>query len=150
MRDRSAYFREYYEKNKEKKREQRARYYEANREKILEYGRQHREQNKIAVLKYGSSPKRLQTNLLARERWRKKQEQEAGRPRPTECEVCGRGMGSTLHFDHSHQTGLFRGWLCSNCNRVLGLVDEKITILLELALYLEKSETEMIQRKGVV
>src|SRR6188768_2686937 len=40
----------------------------------------------------------------------------AGRPRPTVCELCG-DEGKTV-FDHCHQRGHFRGWLCDRCNRV--------------------------------
>ena len=30
-----------------------------------------------------------------------------------------------LHLDHDHSTGDFRGWLCSNCNRGIGLLRDE-------------------------
>ena len=35
------------------------------------------------------------------------------------CEICGL-VWPKLHYDHSHATGLFRGWLCTWCNQKLG------------------------------
>src|ERR1700722_4580616 len=56
--------------------------------------------------------------------WRlAKYEAKATRKKPTFCEACGTPeavVGRTLCFDHDHATGLFRGWLCFNCNLVLG------------------------------
>lgn len=39
-----------------------------------------------------------------------------------ECTICG--ATDSLHMDHCHKTGNFRGWLCSKCNRVLGLLQD--------------------------
>ena len=70
-----------------------------------------------------------------------KQVREAGRPRPKVCEVCERPSrdGNILHFDHDHATGGFRGWLCDNCNRALGLAGDSPVLLRRLADYLEHS-----------
>jgi hypothetical protein len=59
----------------------------------------------------------------------------AGRPRPNECELCG--LPGCIQFDHDHKTGKFRGWLCSPCNRVLGLVRENIQTLEHMIEYLK-------------
>lgn len=48
------------------------------------------------------------------------------RPRPVVCELCGgppNGHG-VMHLDHQHDTGAFRGWLCSRCNRGLGMLGD--------------------------
>ena len=63
-------------------------------------------------------------------------EKIAGRLRPSECEICGRG--GRICFDHCHSTGEFRGWLCINCNMVLGGVQDNPELLRNLALYVEK------------
>jgi hypothetical protein len=56
--------------------------------------------------------------------------------RPRDCEVCS---GKTrIVYDHSHSTGLFRGWLCNACNVALGLVKDDPERLRALALYVEK------------
>jgi hypothetical protein len=70
---------------------------------------------------------------------RRKRERLAGRPRPDICDVCARpGYGQQgIVFDHDHNTGKFRGWLCNSCNVVLGYVQDDAERLLQLALYLE-------------
>lgn len=50
----------------------------------------------------------------------------APRPRPEKCEVCGEygKKRNGIVLDHNHKTKTFRGWLCSNCNTALGLLNE--------------------------
>lgn len=67
----------------------------------------------------------------------------AGRPRPEQCEVCG-AFGKDFKrvgicFDHDHQTGKFRGWICSRCNRILGFARDNSELLVALSDYLKKS-----------
>lgn len=75
-------------------------------------------------------------------------ERMAGRNCPQLCEVCGNpqpdhltgshgGRVTHLCYDHSHKTGKFRGWICSPCNKCLGLIDDDIERLKKLILYLE-------------
>lgn len=46
---------------------------------------------------------------------------EPTRPCPDSCECCGDLPGKkALSADHDHVTGLFRGWLCLNCNIGIG------------------------------
>ena len=44
----------------------------------------------------------------------------------SKCFICGNPTkdGRRLATDHSHQTGLIRGLLCSTCNRILGKIEE--------------------------
>lgn len=48
------------------------------------------------------------------------------------CEACGvseENLNRRLHADHCHETGVFRAWLCSKCNSILGLAnDDPITL----------------------
>jgi hypothetical protein len=58
------------------------------------------------------------------------------------CDICKQPekLNRTLSLDHCHKTGTFRGLLCANCNRALGLLKDDVSIL-ELALnYLKHSE----------
>ncbi len=49
------------------------------------------------------------------------------RPMPENCESCGEkeakrtkeGKTRSLCLDHDHKAGLFRGWVCDSCNRLL-------------------------------
>lgn len=54
------------------------------------------------------------------------------------CEVCG--GSARIAYDHDHQTGKFRGWLCMKCNTALGLVNDDIIILEKLIDYLQKQK----------
>ena len=38
------------------------------------------------------------------------------------CEICGKVV--YLRYDHDHETGLFRGWLCMTCNAKLGWLEK--------------------------
>jgi Recombination endonuclease VII len=42
------------------------------------------------------------------------------------CAACGKKnkLGKRLSTDHDHKTGLFRGLLCAQCNRLLGKIED--------------------------
>lgn len=64
----------------------------------------------------------------------------APRPKPEQCEVCGAFGNDTkkgIVYDHNHNTGKFRGWICLRCNVALGMVKDNIEILQNLIKYLE-------------
>lgn len=71
----------------------------------------------------------------------------AGLPEPTRaaperCECCGglpNGKNHSLHLDHCHETGRFRGWLCFRCNSAIGKLGDTIDGVLRAASYLAKS-----------
>lgn len=54
------------------------------------------------------------------------------------CQICGirEDASSQLHLDHSHTTGAFRGWLCGNCNRAIGCMQDDPERLRAAAEYL--------------
>jgi len=62
---------------------------------------------------------------------------DAGRPRADKCELCG-VEGKTV-FDHCHEGGHFRGWICDRCNRVLGCVNDDTNLLQQMKDYLESN-----------
>jgi hypothetical protein len=76
--------------------------------------------------------KRLMANLAKK---LAEQERQAGRPKPTTCDIC-EGT-KRICFDHCHNSGLFRGWICHRCNALLGLSNDDATLLRKLANYLE-------------
>lgn len=78
------------------------------------------------------------TQLAIGQRDADRLEQLAGRPRPDVCEACEKPCtsGKRLAFDHCHDKGHFRGWLCKRCNLTLGLVKDDIATLQRLIDYL--------------
>lgn len=135
----------------EKRREAQRRYYRRHREKVLakheilaksEKGRaDQRERNrryynlhkeKILLIKKERQP----AQMLRRK------EVEAGRHRPETCDICGYKT-KRIEFDHCHQRGIFRGWLCGRCNTALGLVSDNPTLLRKLIAYLERTKENM-------
>jgi len=67
-----------------------------------------------------------------------------GYPEPTRqpsicCEICGKIFTKTPLLDHCHVTGKFRGWLCRNCNSMLGMSNDNIKILQAAIEYLKKN-----------
>lgn len=55
---------------------------------------------------------------------------------PSICEVCS-SSDRKIAFDHDHDTGDFRGWLCTNCNSALGLVNDDVEVLEKLIEYIK-------------
>lgn len=65
----------------------------------------------------------------------------AGRPRPDLCEICNDNEFRIV-FDHCHEKGHFRGWICDRCNRVLGIVKDSCALLTKLKDYLERDNEQ--------
>ena len=63
------------------------------------------------------------------------------------CQVCGRQERTvrSLPVDHCHQTGVVRGLLCSDCNKMLGMANDDPAILRKLVEYLENSAPMIAQ-----
>lgn len=49
-----------------------------------------------------------------------------------------------LEMDHNHETSKFRGWLCSNCNRSLGMLRESKEAILGLVKYIERTQCAQV------
>lgn len=122
-----AYGRKYYAEHKETLTAKRRAKYQSN---PPVYTDEQRERRRLAVRKW------MEKNQAD---WRRSRlEKTAGRPRPESCEVCGRRNGKHgIAFDHCHQTGAFRGWLCYSCNTILGHADDNPEILSKLIDYLK-------------
>lgn len=48
-------------------------------------------------------------------------------PEGQTCEICD--TDKKIYYDHDHKTGRFRGWLCYNCNLMLGFAKDNIETL---------------------
>ncbi len=61
------------------------------------------------------------------------------------CHICGRpeeGMARRLSIDHCHKEGHFRGWLCINCNMLIGQSGDNIKILEKAIDYLRSNHVK--------
>lgn len=160
------YMRRWSKENPERRKAERKRYWQKNREKILakrkaeprtvakrEYDRVYAKQYKKAHPEKAAAAsarwwRRHHAENLAKAAIARKvaREARAGRPRPSNCEICNnpsRGRWKVLHFDHCHQRGIFRGWICNSCNVVLGYVNDDPDHLRKLVAYLERTAADV-------
>lgn len=119
------------------KREWAAKDRAANREKRLEASRRNVDQRK----RWAAADRLRDPEKHRRKNRRQNGVPEPTRPRPERCELCGErpnecGNGATLHVDHCHTTGVFRGWLCRRCNVALGLLRDSADLCISAANYL--------------
>ena len=61
-------------------------------------------------------------------------------PRPSNCEICGE-MG-VICYEHDHATGKFRGWVCSPCNIIMGIANDRVDKLEKIIIYLKKHDSK--------
>ena len=140
----------------------------ANQEKIKaakrrEYLRRKKEYNAVSKARYQARRANPETRAIDLAKARKRYERNrtayldgsrigyvakvrrlvniAGRAVPSLCELCGEPnrSGRRLQFDHDHETGEFRGWLCWRCNATLGKVNDDIELLEKMIIYLARS-----------
>lgn len=117
-------------RNRERERAAERRYWETNRADILARKRK----------RYAENPQKE----CDRVREKMREHKRKGLPQPTRicpslCECCGNIPGkNSLHLDHCHLTGLFRGWLCGKCNMALGLLGDNAAGVANLARYVAR------------
>ena len=72
----------------------------------------------------------------------------APRKMPDNCECCGRSRGKkSLCCDHSHSTGLFRGWICHDCNLGIGMtIDDPDIGHKNILRYYKKNEPQTFRQ----
>lgn len=102
-----------------------------------------RERAKLAARERRKTPKYKEAqrvrNLRYKAKIRVQQQEIAGRPCPEECELCGNSEDRIV-YDHCHEKGHFRGWICDRCNRVLGSVKDDTMLLQLMVKYLERNK----------
>lgn len=66
--------------------------------------------------------------------------------KPYRCDCCDKNIFTTktIQLDHCHETGLFRGWLCKECNISMGNLGDNILGIMRVVRYMNK--TEKIER----
>ncbi len=138
------------------------KYREKNREKVLKEKREYWGKNKDWVNKKRLNAKRGEPNdddggIGARKKerdlkWKAmaankvkhgktKAERDAiWESQGSACKICRKKKpDQTEHVDHDHYDGKFRGLLCRECNLLLGYAQDKPSILLSAAKYLEQT-----------
>lgn len=83
-----------------------------------------------------------------RYRWRKKgasaaRIQDALRRQKLQCGICPAPFKVGFHLDHDHDTGIFRGILCSTCNTGLGQFQDDCNRVLAAIEYLKIPDTDV-------
>lgn len=136
--DKLAYNRKYYAENKERYKENGRAWVEAHRDKANANGKRWKDANREQVraasrAAYAAAKEAHRIRRIA------KNEEMLRRKRPEACEVCGGNDGGIV-FDHCHQHGHARGWLCGHCNTALGLIRDSPDRLLKLAAYLRRTK----------
>lgn len=130
--ERRAYFRAYYQANKERYAGYHKKNYAKNKQKVCDRSQAWALANPIrrsATVRrwlYGTDGKELFT-------------QQDGL-----CGICRvdlRALSTARrHLDHCHETGNVRGWLCSTCNFGLGKLGDNIDGILRALYYLLKTK----------
>ena len=57
-------------------------------------------------------------------------------PRTLACDICG-DLCKTV-WDHCHDCGEHRGWLCNRCNSTLGYLNDDQALLERMAAYIRR------------
>lgn len=127
--DRSAYYREYHQKNKAVKVAAALKWREEN-------GRSKEDSRSPAAVsarlkyRFGITLDEYNAILVS---------QNGG------CAICGQPPGvKRLHVDHDHATGKVRGVLCGPCNHALGLMKDDPERLRKAATYIEQSKGSVL------
>lgn len=107
-------------KNKQNLSNWRKRDYQNKREQILAQRR----------ADYWSNPEKY----LTANRARKRESINGDPPHEGKCPICQ--ATKVLYYDHNHTTKKFRGWICTDCNKGIGLFHDNPEALRMAAFYL--------------
>ena len=66
-----------------------------------------------------------------------------GAPDPGEtCDCCKKEFTAKPCLDHDHDTLVFRGWLCHECNLGIGKLGDNLVGVLNAVNYLKKTNVQ--------
>lgn len=102
------------------------------------WAKNNKEKRKVANQKYRHKNKATKQQMRIWS-WKSNGIPTPTRPEPKACECCGLPATRTLHVDHDHTTGEFRGWLCQQCNCALGLVGDSVSGVQKLLAYITRN-----------
>ena len=133
-----------YPETKEAIRARQQKYYRDNAKDILEKRRRQWPELK--------KKERFKRSLASSRNWAKKKgyascnttEREITDAFTGRCHICNKAeddLSRCLDLDHNHMTGEFKGWLCTSCNRAIGLLQESPEIIKKALEYTIKHGT---------
>jgi hypothetical protein len=140
------YHKAYYEKNKTKISERKARWIAKNPDKRQKYSARQNSRYKADPQKYSTYFRNryvIRTYGVTSEWYEKKFAEQGG-----VCAICGaqpdieRHGITRLAIDHDHDTGTVRGLLCNRCNAGMGIIGDSVKHLEDAAAYLKKWQHE--------
>ncbi len=146
---------EYKEENKKYLAKCSQQYKKKNKEKILRYNKEYKEENKEDLSKYAKEYKKENKEKISiAYRFRKYGlTDEAFRKmlsvQNNLCYICGLPFTTGKHkltIDHDHATGKVRKLLHSQCNLLLGVLENNRDLLVKIQIYL-KEHTECQQEE---
>jgi hypothetical protein len=136
------YRRKYYQENHEKLMEQKKEYRQKgdNAKKSREYSKKWYRENLDRVKKYYQENKdNFTRNRIKRTYGISIEELDKIRKsQNNKCAICGKGK--ELFVDHNHNSKKVRGYLCNECNLVLGFANDSIEILEKAITYLRSRD----------
>ena len=141
------------EARKEEARRYRAKYPEKARATAMRWLDRNRDKARLRGAESARNKRKADPEGQRRRvaKFKAKREEErvkiAGRPRPSVCDICHGNHHLGIVFDHCHESGRFRGWLCDRCNKVLGLVADDPSLLRKMATYVEKANGKANRKK---
>lgn len=126
-----------------------AQYWKNNKKKLNEANKKWRKSNKEKVAQNGRIYALKRLYGLTKEQYNKMLESQNNC-----CAICNKhesenikdhrnGKPRELAVDHCHKTGKIRDLLCSTCNSLLGLINEDLSILDSIQVYLKKHSGEL-------
>lgn len=124
------------EERRERNRAGAKRWYQKNRENLLARANKRYRENREDILADIRSARLLSARTKVPGEWGSRR---ANRPQPDCCEICGKS-DRRLVWDHCHQRGIFRGWICDRCNMLLGCAEDDPNYLRKLIAYLERTK----------
>lgn len=107
------------------------------REQMRDWRSKNKERAVATRRSYYLSGKEFFCNFARRYSLDVREAEKIYKTKPSICEVCKISC-ERICYDHNHQTGKFRGWLCNNCNTSIGQARDDPTLLKALAIYLEE------------
>jgi hypothetical protein len=145
--------RKYYIKNKDIVIKRTKKYYNDNKDKIKDwrktYSKKYREINKDKLKEKRIINKEYIKNYQLKYKYDISIEQyeQMKTSQNNRCAICDNnfekqnkqgGYSKNVCIDHNHKTGKIRELLCPNCNKALGFLNENISTIKKMIIYLNK------------